>query len=65
MGWFGTYAYIFLEVGGEDIPDGSVVTTHAHIFDVNYYDYKKNRTHIARGDFETAECRVIFDKSRA
>ena len=26
MGWFGTYAYIYFEVGGAEIEDGAVVT---------------------------------------
>ena len=31
QGYFGAYAYIYLEVGGDEIPDGSVVTTWASV----------------------------------
>ena len=31
MGWFGTYAYIYFEVGGAAIEDGAVVTTFATV----------------------------------
>ena len=41
MGWFGVYAYIYLEVGGAEIPDGSVVTTWAELIepDLPIYEY--------------------------
>ena len=55
MGWFGHYAYIYTELDG-DIPDGSVVSTWATIFDRD----EKGDSH-----YETAECRVIFKSGRS
>ena len=63
-GWFGTYAYIYTEVGGREIADGAVVATWATIVDSDYFDKSVNLTHEATGDFETAECRVIYKKDR-
>ena len=33
LGWVGSFAYIYLEVGGNEIPDGSVVASWANIYD--------------------------------
>ena len=67
MGWFGRFAYIYLEVGGGEIPDEAVVATYASVFDTDYtYKVNVNITaqYQSKGDFETAECRVIFKHDR-
>ena len=63
LGWFGRYAYIYMEVGGGEIQDEAVIATYATIFDTDYiYNINENITaqYTAKGDFETAECRVRF-----
>ena len=55
MGQFGVYAYIYLEVGGDEIEDGQVVSTWATVMDYNIS---------TNGQFETAECRVIYRQNR-
>ena len=42
MGWFGQYAYIYLEIGGAEIGDGAVVTTYATIVepDLPVYEWQ-------------------------
>ena len=60
LGWFGHYAYIYTQIAGHRMDDGTVVTTWAVIFDAEYYDSSTNSTHKPYGQSETAECRVIF-----
>lgn len=40
MGWFGQYAYIYLEIGGAEIADGAVVTTYASIVEADLPVYE-------------------------
>ena len=47
MGWFGRWAYIYLEVGGDEIAGGAIVAPWATIFDVDYWDTSTNTTHVA------------------
>ena len=49
MGWFGNYAYIYLEVGGDVIPDNYRVVTWMEMD--NPY---------SPGNFEAFECVAIY-----
>jgi len=67
LSWFGNYAYIWWEMGGDEIKDGAIVAPWANIGDVTYdYIFNGNQTgtHTADGDFETVECAVVFKRDR-
>ena len=77
-GFFGQYAYIYLEVSGAEISDGAVVTTWATVYepDLPIYnisiDSLGNEVLVQNGTtatpwverIETTECRVIFKHNR-
>ena len=57
MGLWGQHAYIYLEVGGDEIEDGSVVTTWATITGPTEEDIV---TGVPHTHYETVECAVIY-----
>lgn len=73
MGYWGQYAYIYLEVGGDEIADGAVVTTWATIERPVEYTTKTDpftgavtqeqvQTGVPYTQTETAECRMVYRK---
>ena len=60
MGWFGAYAYTYMEIGGDEIEDGAVVSTYFSVYNTDYYDTAINQTVFHNGEIETVECRVNY-----
>ena len=64
--WLGHYAYIWFELSGAMIEDGTVVQSYAKIYDTDYEipDYLDNEKYVHKandGEFEMAECSVEFN----
>jgi len=74
MGWWGQNAYIYLELGGDEIADGAVVATWATIIRPEEYvtsrdpftgawTERKVETGVPYTQTETVECRVIYHQT--
>ena len=45
MGFFGSSAFIYMELSGDRIEDGAVVAPWAEVYDISYYDENFNKFH--------------------
>ena len=58
-----SYAYIYMEIGGDKIADGAVVATRALIFDELHFTRSNGTQFSDWYVLEIAECRVIYNRS--